>query len=93
MSAAFFEDTFLMAGQARIQDAELIAAVLQMANLVVTADEVQKHLATWDRSGDYVLLSVLIWEFCLQSFHQLRRGWDLHPQPLTELSRRQSTQR
>ena len=56
MSAAFFEDTFMIAGEARIQDAGLIAALLQKANLVVPADELQKHLATWDRSSDYVLL-------------------------------------
>ena len=56
MSAAFFEGTFPIAGQPRIQDAGLIAALLQQASLVVPADELQKHLATLGHSGDYVLL-------------------------------------
>jgi len=56
MSAAFFEETFPIAGQPRIQDAGLIAALLQQASLVVPADELQKHLATLGHSGGYVLL-------------------------------------
>ena len=56
MSAAFFEGAFRIAGQPRIQDAGLIAALLQQASLVVPADELQNHLATLGHSGDYVLL-------------------------------------
>ena len=55
MSAASFQESFLITGEIRIQDVDLIAAVLQMDNLTVTADELQQHLATWDRSGDYVM--------------------------------------
>jgi hypothetical protein len=55
MSAASFQESFLITGPIRIQDVDLIAAVLQIENLIVTADELQQHLATWDRSGDYVM--------------------------------------
>ena len=56
MSAAFFEETFPIAGQPRIQNAGLTAALLQQASLVVLADELEKHLATLGQSDDYVLL-------------------------------------
>ena len=55
MSEASFQESFLITGPIRIQDVDLIAAVLQIENLTVTADELQQQLATWDRSGDYVM--------------------------------------
>ena len=55
MSAAFFQECFLITGDVRIQDVELIATVLGKADLVVTKDELQQLLATSDHNGDYVL--------------------------------------
>ena len=55
MSEASFQESFLITDPILIQDVNLIAAVLQKQNLIVNADELQQHLATWDRSDDYVM--------------------------------------
>ena len=55
MSAASFEEIFLITGEVQFKDVDLIATVLEMAKLIVPKDELQQQLATWDHSGDYVM--------------------------------------
>jgi hypothetical protein len=55
MSATSFQEKLLITGAIQIQDVVAIAAVLQIENLNVTADELQQHLSTWEHSDDYVM--------------------------------------
>ena len=88
MSEASFQESFLITGPIRIQDVDLIAAVLQIENLTVTEMNCNN---TWLHGIAAVIMScaVLIWQLCLQSLQM----WNLHFQPRTELSRLQSMQR